>query len=1114
MIQAVLFASMAISCIQATALSYRFADPHISHRVTLPTPNFSGPNGIGTHSNKNHILISSSSGSRYLYLKLTSMSADVVQGPTCMFTINGVNLNSWTITNIPDTGYFYFSFMQIDEHARRVDLSDPMAPVVLDAAVPQVAGTALSTLRLLDRSLNLMVTGNILTLFDYTSLPMTAVSVINSFTYSAPRVVVLNSKTVFALIVASTYYVVRVDVTSSGIALGEKLTMFPNVIASALFTVPAANLVVACESSSCYAVQNSPGLPLKWSFTMPGAVSNGWGCSSEKFFVADNSKNVRIFNGLSATGSSMYDIKLSSNLIQGRFTFKDEYMIITTSTSIEYLANYQCNTTNCKRCDLTDACLECSWPYTLESGICVLICDQSCSTCSGVTDADCKSCKPGFYLEKQISGSYCSVCHPLCIECEAADFVSCTKCKTSKGFILQDGSCVLPPTHPLFDCEPLRGLINISTMTCVACMQLTEFYSNSACQTARTDIVYVDYEVSLNITVPESNDILPEFILGLKIIDPQDILKRYAPIDIMGDPQNQKTGRFELLTSPRLNAKVDKSNETAIWLRVLDLGSEIEFYVNSTTQDDVERNSVYINKTHRLVLLAKSQVLRLNLEESLRIQSDHDWLFTRKIDKYLRGAISFAIPAVFIGNLISLDFNSGLIKLFQLMEIIGKFYFAPIQYCVHMHKFLYFVWSLSDFLKLNLESILPPPYFFTTKYYDKLSRNQITKRVLKEDGNSVLIFIFICIAYLADRILSICKPKLQKKLTPYRDIAFTHILELNFVDALFYTSFALTSDYDTSHNPELSKYIANKLVAVTIFMFYVTYACFKLNRSLTCKTNRQLASLARQHGLKEESCRDAWVLCLEPLYYWRLTFTVIIIVMSQFSSLVYLVVFSIVNILLQFSYFFIVMTHRPYRSLLSMMEAVTSELTIFLINWILVFSYSKSYPWILRQLFMIFIALTMMFQVVNAFVSLIKNMRLFCKKVCNKKTKPVTRPDSSLKATSTLAASIKSVLRKPETIKNKEFEHAKLNLRRGKLLAISQPKINIQSRDKTHMQRTAKPPQSIQQNARQAIAPERKNILKNEIDANTGSKPILNNTTKMMISPRMYRSTNFARKFK
>ena len=113
-----------------------------------------------------------------------------------------------------------------------------------------------------------------------------------------------------------------------------------------------------------------------------------------------------------------------------------------------------------------------------------------------------------------------------------------------------------------------------------------------------------------------------------------------------------------------------------------------------------------------------------------------------------------------------------------------------------------------------------------------------------------------------------------------------------------------------------------------------------------------------------------------------------------------------------------------------------------------------------------------------------------------------------------MAASIKSVLRKPETIKNKEFEHAKLNLRRGKLLAISQPKINIQSRDKTHMQRTAKPPQSIQQNARQAIAPERKNILKNEIDANTGSKPILNNTTKMMISPRMYRSTNFARKFK
>lgn len=1055
-----IIAAMIMTILLTTGLtapySYMYADPDTVHSAPVAASSFLSPRGVGVHSSQTNVLLSGTSN-RYAYLKLIGMNAVFVEATTCVFDTSSTFMPSWTVLHIPGTNFFIFSREAANIPSAKVDISSESAPIITDAAFPQVFGSKVTSMRLVDPAMNLMIAGEILTLFDMTTTPMTAVSVIASFSYSATKVAILSSNTAFAFIESTSFKpaIYRIDVGPAGLTLGTKSTSVFISIPSAFFTVPSANLLVVCEANVCSAIENTADLTLKMSFKIANPVVTGWSTASMIFSITDDSSNILVFDGSDTSGSPIYTFSLASSAEQIRFTYNDEFMIVTRTNQIEYLRNRLCSKSNCARCHFKDICLECQAPFFLAAGNCDLICDltcanctgpnpteciscspgrslvsgtciechKSCLACTGTTETECQSCAPGSYLLKVTGGQYCKACHISCSECSGPTNQDCTSCQKSKGFEMINGACELPKNSPVANCEPKSGLIDYESQTCIKCILEKNFHTHKACKN-RTDIVYLEFDITLRPVSSPSIEPLSEFIIEVTLIDPSNILAGIHNLDILKQRGSGRS-RFDLKITPRLNPKVLKSNDSAVWFRVSDLADEQFLTANLTTADNVDLNTVFLNDSCRIILIAKETVLKLDLEEEILRLTDQGWLINGGIDVYIKTSIGFTLPALFIGNLAGLDFNTAFIKMFQLIEIIGKLYFAPALYSIHMHRLLHFIRNLSEFLSLNLEALLKPPFIFTTRYYGKLTKNKVGKRMFKEGSVSVLIVILVILIFAADRLLNVWKPNLRKKLVPFRNLTTMYLLELNIVDSLFFSCYTLTSDYDTSSNPQLLKFLMNKLLAAVVFSFYISFACIKFLRVLNCNSQNSLDLLAKRYSLKVEACSDFKVRSLVPLYYWRIIMLITLIVMCQFSYLWYICMFSALNMLSQFYYCFVVFVHRPYRSIMAMIEGMAPEIVIFVFNWMIIVSSTGHHPWILRQAFVLLVCLTLVTQTVSAVFEFLPKLIQILKKRCQKKEVQVSNLQQCLPKKLKRA---KSKVGSLSFLRNATFKTSKTNL--------------------------------------------------------------------------------------
>lgn len=114
-----------------------------------------------------------------------------------------------------------------------------------------------------------------------------------------------------------------------------------------------------------------------------------------------------------------------------------------------------------------------------------------------------------------------------------------------------------------------------------------------------------------------------------------------------------------------------------------------------------------------------------------------------RLKGFLKGMHSILISLATIGFIttsFSVNFGPAFVKCFQILEILGKFIFAPVRYLTTTEIFLKSLNSLSDLVELSPNAIVPKPKSLPTDYHYKMSLYEQPYLILRAFPGFVLLF--------------------------------------------------------------------------------------------------------------------------------------------------------------------------------------------------------------------------------------------------------------------------------------------------------------------------------------------------------------------------------------
>ena len=147
-----------------------------------------------------------------------------------------------------------------------------------------------------------------------------------------------------------------------------------------------------------------------------------------------------------------------------------------------------------------------------------------------------------------------------------------------------------------------------------------------------------------------------------------------------------------------------------------------------------------------------------------------------------------------IGSLCSFAPPTAFIKLFQIIELMGKFYFIPVHFSPTMTTFLVFTFSLSDFINIPPSIFINIPREDVRSSYGKVTSQGQQKNPLRSSPLFATLYLFLCMmVQLLSMILNRKKHNsgYLKYFKKFRDLVF----DMNVVDFMFYGFYSLMGDW-------------------------------------------------------------------------------------------------------------------------------------------------------------------------------------------------------------------------------------------------------------------------------------------------------------------------------
>jgi len=236
-------------------------------------------------------------------------------------------------------------------------------------------------------------------------------------------------------------------------------------------------------------------------------------------------------------------------------------------------------------------------------------------------------------------------------------------------------------------------------------------------------------------------------------------------------------------------------------------------------------NTIYINSTLTIILVSKTLQTEVISDGSTPQQvSPSIAKVGEAITSVSKAATSGAAGVFFLGSTCSLNLGPAFIKLFQIIEILGKFYFTPIDFSSLMDFFLSKLFGLSDLIDTRNDILIGFPAHIPNQAFGKLTILNQQEYLLRANPIFVLIYplfqlIELCLMIANKRR----RPKSQKTGLTGRMLAIAttlrqFVFEMSFVDFAFYSSYSLMGLYRVGFFSSW-EYLTNKLLG----LYYLTH---------------------------------------------------------------------------------------------------------------------------------------------------------------------------------------------------------------------------------------------------------------------------------------------------
>jgi len=448
---------------------------------------------------------------------------------------------------------------------------------------------------------------------------------------------------------------------------------------------------------------------------------------------------------------------------------------------------------------------------------------------------------------------------------------------------------------------------------------------------------YLDWTATL------TNDTIGTPILQISIVNVESLFP-----EVVNDlvPSNYST-RF-VLACDAPSSSVVASNSSAFFFGgfnfLLYSQQRISFTIsniNSTTE-----NIVLYNQQHTLVLVYREMTLL-----SPELPAPSPWKdvspevvkaadVAANVSRYSLGATA---GAVVIASTFSFNFGPAFIKLFQIIEILGKLYFTPVEFSPYLDFFLNKIYALSDLISFNRNIFMKEQLSFPNNSYYKLTNNSIPKDILR--SISVAPVTYLALKLLSALLRRCHSPQTAPQLFKSRLIFLLSFLtqpvfELNFVDFIFFSAYSLLGPLSASLLTS-PLYLVNKLISLVVLFDCTCYVCGIVgmagSREWVSNCGNEVVRRAQREvvleGIKDKYLSRRSVRMFNSIFHMKLILYMVLIVATLHCiiGVVFLIFFSLLStiylLLLQ-------ITLDPFEGWISNLQKLSFEicLTCFFIG--------------------------------------------------------------------------------------------------------------------------------------------------------------------------------------
>jgi len=622
-------------------------------------------------------------------------------------------------------------------------------------------------------------------------------------------------------------------------------------------------------------------------------------------------------------------------------------------------------------------------------------------------------------------------CHSNCLTCSEPGIKNCLTCPSGRE-LSTEGSCepaqLQPPTTPLtepmqpaaFDpngqasdsptSQPLPGsgeqaseslacpaaYMPVRDHTCISCFPHSDFLAHpNDCTTGELHR-YCDWTAE----VSWASDSQTSIIVGFRFMDVERVAFFPVAPAALRVASTVLTERHALSANGSVSgvsSRVGDVVQLRMSMQAIQAGSDVLVEIENVSE--VKKNVVWENATHSLVLVQKkvSAVLQgLHSRKSLDPATTSVGKDVKSVGRV--SAVAYSATSIG-GSVCSFNFSIGLVKLFQIIEILGKFYFLPVRFSPLTDYFLELIFGVSDIITTE-PSLVIGSQREAARWNGKLSSSGQEKHLLRSMPLMVLLYLAVLLIdacaqfFLHSSSSSERRKKAVKKVTAsVRWIA----LQMNLVDLVFYSVYALTGSWF----PLTPMQCLNKLAASLImfesvsFLYSIVFLATTGKKYSRNPCHQAILSSIVFEGVKRKAPTAA-ARNINSFFVYRLIYFQLVVVCLQNSPGSSVLLLCGTQLVFLTHFLFVWATCNPFETFVAFLEKLSFEVCIsfFLMNVCITY-FKKSKP--IFDIFVICMVLVcILMQVVSIFCSLYKYIR---KNLLTSKQAKVTRAKSTMRRT-------------------------------------------------------------------------------------------------------------------